>query len=198
MGTLAKEGCNITVSAKSTEEQPNLPGTIFSVAREVEALGVEALPFKCNGVNARGTFLCAKACLPHMLKQKHGHIINMSPPVNMEMLDGKIAYCLSKFGMTLVAHGIGIEYKGTGVACNALWPATMIESYATINFQMGTPAMWRKGEIIADALLSIVQEDPKSFSGYALIDEDYLRSKGVKDFAKYRCDPDTEPPRIGA
>eukprot|EP01094_Clydonella_sp_ATCC50884_P029939 TRINITY_DN956_c0_g1_i1.p1 TRINITY_DN956_c0_g1~~TRINITY_DN956_c0_g1_i1.p1 ORF type:complete len:298 (+),score=132.90 TRINITY_DN956_c0_g1_i1:135-1028(+) len=243
--TLARAGCNVVVSAKSTQEQPNLPGTIFSVAKEVEAEGVQAMPFKCNvleadeiqamvdatikrfgrvdimmnnagalwwkkmidtpvkrydlinGVNARATFLCSKAVLPHMLKQKHGHIVNMSPPINMEMLDGKIGYCMSKFGMTLVAHGIAQEYKGQGVACNALWPATMIESYATINFQMGTPSMWRKGEIIADALLGIVQEDPNTFSGYALIDEDFLRSRGTTDFAKYRCDPDSEPMRIG-
>merc|ERR1712054_752712 len=77
--------------------------------------------------------------------------------------------------MTLIAHGIGRELGGTGVACNSLWPATMVESYATI---------------------SILKEDPKTFTGNALIDEDYLRDKGVTDFSKYRCDPDIEPPRL--
>ena len=56
-----------------------------------------------------------------MLKQKHGHIVNMSPPIDLNMLPGRIGYCISKFGMTLVAHGIGKELKGQGVACNALW-----------------------------------------------------------------------------
>jgi len=122
---------------------------------------------------------------------------------------------------TLIAHGLGRELEGQGVACNALWPATMVESFATINFQMGTPSLWRKASILADATLKIVQEgrcshllyarslahsltltrarvslDPNTFTGYALIDEDYLRARGVSDFTKYRCDPNVEPPRI--
>lgn len=74
-----------------------------------------------NDVNARATFACAKAVLPHMLRQKHGHIITMSPPLDLNMLKGRIGYCISKFGMTLVAHGLGVEVGGSGVACNALW-----------------------------------------------------------------------------
>lgn len=242
--TLAREGCHVCVAAKSVEEQPNLPGTIFKVAEEVQALGVEALPIQVdvrndqsvermidaviqkwgridilinnagalwwkdmvdtpmkrydliNDVNSRGTFLCTKLCLPYMLKQKHGHIVNMSPPIDMNMLPGRIGYSISKFGMTLIAHGIGKELAGTGVACNALWPATMVESFATINFNLGGPSLWRKATIIADATLEIVCTDPNKLTGHALIDEDYLRSIGVTDFKKYRCDPDCEPPRL--
>lgn len=106
-----------------------------------------------------------------MLKQGYGHIITMSPPIDLSMLPGRIGYCISKFGMTLVAHGIGLELKGTGVACNALWPATMVESFATINFKLGDSAMWRKAAILSDACLQIVQEDPNIFTGNALIDE---------------------------
>eukprot|EP01096_Ripella_sp_DP13-Kostka_P016393 TRINITY_DN7972_c0_g1_i1.p2 TRINITY_DN7972_c0_g1~~TRINITY_DN7972_c0_g1_i1.p2 ORF type:complete len:328 (-),score=78.59 TRINITY_DN7972_c0_g1_i1:45-947(-) len=240
----AAAGCKVTVSAKSTQEQPNLPGTIYSVAKEVEALGVEALPFQCdvrdveqiermvaatvekwgrvdimvanagalwwkdmvdtpmrrydliNDVNARATFACAKAVLPHMLRQKHGHIITMSPPLDLNMLKGRIGYCISKFGMTLVAHGLGVEVGGSGVACNALWPATMIESFATINFKLGDRSLWRKASILSDCCLLIAQEDPTSFTGHALIDEDYMRSRGITDFSEYRCDPNVEPPRI--
>ena len=86
-------------------------------------------------------------------------------------MPGRIGYSISKFGMTLIAHGLGQELKGQGVACNALWPATMIESYATINFQLGSPSLWRKADIIADATLSILLEDPCEFTGNALIDE---------------------------
>eukprot|EP01099_Mayorella_cantabrigiensis_P001145 TRINITY_DN1482_c0_g1_i1.p1 TRINITY_DN1482_c0_g1~~TRINITY_DN1482_c0_g1_i1.p1 ORF type:complete len:303 (-),score=82.28 TRINITY_DN1482_c0_g1_i1:88-954(-) len=149
-----------------------------------------------NDVNARATFCASKTVLPYMLKQGHGHIINMSPPVDLSMLSGKIGYCISKFGMTLVAHGLGQEVKGTGVACNALWPATMIESFATINFQMGERSLWRKAEILADCCLMIVKENANEFTGHALIDEDYMRSRNITDFVKYRCDPSVEPPRI--
>eukprot|EP00012_Vannella_robusta_P007634 CAMPEP_0206192394 /NCGR_PEP_ID=MMETSP0166-20121206/5933_1 /ASSEMBLY_ACC=CAM_ASM_000260 /TAXON_ID=95228 /ORGANISM="Vannella robusta, Strain DIVA3 518/3/11/1/6" /LENGTH=287 /DNA_ID=CAMNT_0053608883 /DNA_START=1252 /DNA_END=2115 /DNA_ORIENTATION=- len=242
--SLAREGCKVVAAAKTVEERPNLPGTVYSVAKEVEELGGEALPIQCdvrndqsvermidetlkkfgridilinnagalwwkdmvdtpmkrydliNDVNSRGTFMCAKMCLPHMLKQGYGHIVNMSPPIDLKMLPGRIGYSISKFGMTLVAHGIGMELKGTGVACNALWPATMVESYATKNFNLGARSLWRKATIIADATISILKEDPKTFTGNALIDEDYMRSRGVTDFTKYRCDPDVEPPRL--
>jgi len=242
--TFARAGANIVVAAKSTDDQPNLPGTIYSVAKEVESLGVQALavqvdvrddnsiqnmvdqaikkfgridilinnagalwwkkleetPMKrydlINGVNARGTFACTRAVLPYMLKQGHGHIIVMSPPIDLSMLPGKVAYCISKFGMTMIAHGLAEEVRGHGVAINALWPATMVESYATINFQLGDPSLWRKASIISDCCLSIVSGDPEKLSGKALIDEDYLRTIGATDFSEYRCDPNVEPQRV--
>eukprot|EP01099_Mayorella_cantabrigiensis_P007525 TRINITY_DN6683_c0_g1_i1.p1 TRINITY_DN6683_c0_g1~~TRINITY_DN6683_c0_g1_i1.p1 ORF type:complete len:141 (+),score=34.11 TRINITY_DN6683_c0_g1_i1:366-788(+) len=120
----------------------------------------------------------------------------MSPPIDLGMLDGKIGYCISKFGMTLIAHGLGQELKGTGVACNSLWPATLIESTATMNFQAGERSLWRKAAIVADCCLMIVKEDPNELTGNALIDEDFMKTRGISDFIKYRCDPDSEPPRI--
>ncbi|KAL6048843.1 oxidation-reduction process [Balamuthia mandrillaris] len=240
----AKEGASVVVVAKSDKETPNLPGTIYTVAKEVEALGGKALPLKCDvridedieraveatiktfgrvdflicnagalwwkdvldtppkrydlvhSVNARATFMFCRAVLPHMLKQGFGHMITMSPPINLDWIKGKVAYCISKFGMTLIAHGLAEEVRGKGVAINALWPATMIESYATINFALGDKAQWRKADILSDCVLRIVQENPNEFTGQALIDEDYLRSRGVTDFSHYRCDPNVEPPRI--
>ncbi len=41
---LARAGANVVVAAKSTAPQPTLPGTIFTVAKEAEAIGVQALP----------------------------------------------------------------------------------------------------------------------------------------------------------
>lgn len=148
------------------------------------------------GVNARGAFSCTRAVLPHMVEQGFGHVLMMSPPILPEIAGFKIAYMISKFGMTLIAHGLAAEVADRNVACNALWPATMIESYATINWGLGGPAMWRKSDILADATVGIFSKEPRSFTGHALIDEDFLRSEGVTDFTGYRCDPESEPPRI--
>jgi len=150
-----------------------------------------------NGVNARGAFACTFGLLPHMIKQKYGHILMMSPPVEVGGAVGKVAYAISKFGMTLIAHGLAGEVAEHNVAANALWPATMIESYATINWGLGTPAVWRKPEILADCTVKIFQKEPKSFTGHALIDEDFLKAEGETDFTKYRCDPAHEPPKVG-
>jgi citronellol/citronellal dehydrogenase len=146
-----------------------------------------------NAVNSRGTFACTRAVLPHMLKQGWGRIITMSPPISLSMLKGKVAYSISKFGMSFLAMGLAEEVAGTGVTSNALWPATAVESFATKNFKMGDESVWRKASIIADATREICLSD---VTGQTLIDEDFLRTRGWTDFAQYRCNPDVEPPRI--
>ncbi len=148
-------------------------------------------------VNVRGAFACTHEVLPAMLAQGYGHILMMSPPVEPGAAAGKIAYAVSKFGMTMIAHGLAGELAGRNVACNALWPATLIESYATINFSLGNPSVWRKPDILADATQRIFAKPPASFTGHALIDEDFLREEGVTEFSRYRCDPAHEPPRVG-
>lgn len=149
------------------------------------------------GVNARAAFACTRAVLPAMLERGWGHVLMMSPPINLDACVGKVAYAISKFGMTMIAHGLAGELAGQNVACNALWPVTMIESYATINWGLGGPALWRKPDILVDAALRIFAKEPASFTGHALMDEDFLRSEGITDFVGYRCDPDHEPPKVG-
>jgi citronellol/citronellal dehydrogenase len=149
------------------------------------------------GVNARGAFACTHHVLPAMRAQKFGHILMLSPPVEPAAATGKIAYAISKFGMTLIAQGLADEVREDNVAANALWCATLIESSATVRWGMGTPALWRKPEIVADAMVKIFAKPPQSFTGQTLIDEDFLRAEGVTDFTRYRCDPNAEPPRVG-
>jgi citronellol/citronellal dehydrogenase len=148
-------------------------------------------------VNVRGAFACAHHVLPAMRAQKFGHVLMMSPPVDLDAIAGKIAYSISKFGMTLIARGLAEELRDDNVAANALWPVTMIESLATINWGLGDRTMWRKPDILADATLRIFAKEPRSFTGHALLDEDFLREEGITDFTGYRCDPAHEPPRIG-
>lgn len=242
--SLAKEGCNIVVAAKTTEENPKLPGTIYSVAKEIEALGVEALAIKCDvrniddinnvvaetkkkfgridilvnnagalwwqpmsntpekkfdlvmEVNAKATFFFCQAVLPHMVENKWGHIVNMSPPVDLTMMKNHVAYFISKYGMTMISIGLAEEAKEHNIAVNSLWPETMIESYATINWGLGNEAMWRKADILADATLAIIKKEPPSLSGQALIDEAFLRSEGVTDFDQYNCVSGSKPPSL--
>lgn len=149
-----------------------------------------------NDINVRGSFAVTRACLPHFLRQGFGRVVVMSPPIDLSIMSGKVAYFISKYGMTMLAHGMGDELRGTGITINALWPATMVESFATINHKLGERALWRKASIIADSTLALVLES-SDYTGNAVIDEDYLRERqNVTDFTKYRCDPRVEPPRI--
>jgi citronellol/citronellal dehydrogenase len=98
--------------------------------------------------------------------------------------------------MTLLTFGLAEEVKRHNVAVNSLWPVTIIESQASINHGLGTPALWRKPEILVDCLLRIVRKEPAELTGQALLDEDFLRAEGITDFSGYACVPGTNPPRL--
>ena len=154
-----------------------------------------------NGVNVRGSFLLSACCIRDMIKNnKGGHIIMHSPPLpqpdDTSIYKGKTGYMISKYGMTMTAMGISEEYREYGIAGNTIWPATAIETAAVINNKLGTPEMWRKPEIIADAVWEIINEDPTTFTGNQLIDEDYLVTKGVTDFSQYQVIAGSEPPKL--
>ncbi|KYF87216.1 3-oxoacyl-ACP reductase [Sorangium cellulosum] len=148
------------------------------------------------GINVRASFALSQAVLPHMIAQKYGHIIMMSPPVEPEACAHHGAYAVSKFGMTMIANAIAGEYAEHNVTAHALWPATAIESYATMNFGLGGPELWRKADIIADATVALLAREPSARPGKAWIDEVLLREEGVTDFSKYQCVPGVEPPHF--
>jgi len=245
--TFARHGARVVIAAKSEAETARLPGTIYSVAREVEALGGQALPLRVDvrqtedlhamvaqtmdrfgridilvnnagalwwqdvadtpmsrfdlmlEVNVRAAFTASQAVIAPMRAGGHGgHIIVCSPPIDLTILPGKVGYLISKYGMTMLAHGLAEELREDGIAVNALWPVTLVESQATMNFGIGGPKMWRKAEILADAALELVTTPPAELTGQALLDEDFLRERGWTDFTQYRCDPEHEPPRMTA
>lgn len=149
-----------------------------------------------NGINARGTFATSQACLPHLLKAKNPHILNLSPPLNMKprWFAGHVAYTMAKYGMSMCVLGMAEEFRDEGVAVNALWPKTTI---ATAAMQMvgGDEAIrrCRTVQIMADAAHAILTRPSRECTGNFFIDEDLLRSRGVSDFGRYAIDPTVEP-----
>ena len=99
----------------------------------------------------------------------------MSPPIGAGGMAGRTAYNISKMGMTMVAMGVAQENAGENITGHSLWPATVIESYASINFELGDPSMWRKATIIADATVALCCEEG-DFTGQMLIDDEYVTS----------------------
>lgn len=151
-----------------------------------------------NDINARASYVLSYLCIPHF--HDGGHIIMHSPPLydcnDTSIYKNKTGYMISKYGMTMAAMGIAQEFKDKGIAANTIWPNTAIESYATKNTGLGNEKMWRKPEIIADAIYEIINENPFIFSGNQLIDDEYLKNKGIRDFSKYRCAIGHEPPKL--
>jgi len=239
----AKQHANVVITGKTQTANPKLPGTIHSVAEEVEKLGGKALPilldvrdvenvhqaFEAAAIhfggidilinnasaihlanteamtdkrfdlmmacNVRGTFFSTQAALPFLKKAKNPHVINLSPPLNLnpKWFKDHLAYTYSKYGMSFCTLGMAEEFKPFGIAVNSLWPQTTIATAAiAVHFPPEILAGSRKPAIMADAVLHLVQEESKQFTGQFLIDETYLKEKGVVDFSQYACQPGTK------
>ena len=142
-----------------------------------------------NQINARGTFLVSKVCLPHLLNSDNPHILNLSPPLDMDpkWFGPHVAYTMAKFGMSLCVLGMAEEFKEDGVAVNALWPRTAVATAAIKNALGGDSIMniSRSPEIMADAAHVILIKDSKEFTGNFCIDDNILAENGETDFSKY-------------
>ncbi|MFC5743043.1 SDR family oxidoreductase [Dyella tabacisoli] len=142
-------------------------------------------------VNARGSFLCAQWCMPHLLKAANPHILTLAPPPS---LDPKwwaphTGYTLAKMGMSFVTLGLAGEFGPQGVAVNALWPRTIIATDA-LNMIPGIAIeRCRTPTIMADAAHAVLTRPAAGFAGHFLIDDVVLRESGVTDFSSYAVDP---------
>ena len=147
-------------------------------------------------VNTRGTFLCSQKCIPHLARSDNPHILNISPPLNMEArwFANHVAYTMAKFGMSMCVLGMAEELEAKGIAVNALWPRTAIATAAVKNLLGGDTAMKksRRPDIMADAAYEIVTRASREFTGNFCIDDDVLRSAGVSDLSKYADVPESE------
>jgi len=235
----AHEGANVVVTAKTVEPHPRLPGTIHSVAKEIEAQGGAALPLRLDvrnefeisdcvnqtistfggidvlinnasaialfptlemamkkfdlifGVNVRGTFACSQACIPWLKKAENPHILNLSPPLNMDAkwFKDHLPYTMSKYGMSMCTLGMSEEFKRDSIAVNSLWPKTLISTSAIEVFFKDSISGSRKPAIVADAAYRIISSPSKAVTGNFFIDEDYLRDCGITDFSQYAENP---------
>jgi citronellol/citronellal dehydrogenase len=237
----AKDGANVAILAKTAAEDPRLPGTIFTAAKEIEEAGGKALPIQCDirdekkvkeaiekvvatfggidilvnnasainlvgtleidmkrydlmhHINTRGTFMVSKYCIPHLLKAKNPHILNLSPPLTMtpRWFANHCAYTMAKYGMSMCVLGMSEEFREQGIAVNGLWPKTAIATAAVKNV-LGGENMMKKSrteEILSDTAYIILTNCSRKLTGNLFIDEDILKSVGITDFSKYKVDP---------
>ena len=142
-----------------------------------------------NQVNARGTFLCSKLTLPHLLKAANPHVLNLSPPLDLvaRWFRNHVAYTMAKYGMSFCTLGMSEEFRGQGVAVNSLWPLTAIDT-AAVRFALGGDEMarvCRLPAIMADAAHAILCRPARECTGNFFIDEEVLREEGIVDFSAY-------------
>jgi len=149
-----------------------------------------------HGINARGTFLVSKTCIPHLKKSANPHILMLSPPLDMNVkwFAPHVAYTMAKFNMSIIALGLSGELGRDGIGVNTLWPRTTIATAAVRNLLGGEALirMSRTPEIMGDAAHLILTQEAKTFTGRFCIDDTLLYEHGMKDFEKYRVDPGAE------
>jgi len=147
-------------------------------------------------VNVRGTYLVSQKCLPHLFESENAHILNLSPPLNMDAkwFAPHVAYTMAKFGMSQCVLGMAEEFRKKAVAVNALWPITTIATAAVKNLLGGDDMVDRSRtpEIMADAAHAILTRDSKTCTGNYFVDEHVLRETGITDFSKYAVNPNRE------
>jgi len=140
-------------------------------------------------INVRAAYIACYYALPHMVKQKWGHVLNMCPRLTLDPSPGRVGYMISKLGMERLAIGLAAEHKQDNIAANTLWPRTIIESQASINLGMADRSQWRTPEILCDASLAIFAQEPRTSTGREWIDEDCLTElAGITNFDHYWCE----------
>lgn len=147
-------------------------------------------------IEIRGTFFMCRTCIPHLRKSSNAHILNLSPPINLnpKWLGQHLAYTIAKYGMSMIILGLAEELKQYKIAANALWPKTTIATAAVQNLLGGDMLMQmsRTPEIVADAAYHILKRTSTECSGNFFLDEDVLKNEDITDLQKYAVNPRQE------
>jgi citronellol/citronellal dehydrogenase len=147
------------------------------------------------GVNVRGTFLCTQACLPYLKqsaeRMRNPHVLTLAPPLNMDprWFAPHVAYTMAKYGMSMCVLGHAEEFRPYGIAVNALWPRTVIQTAALQMIPGVQPEHCRTPEIMADAAYAVLTSAAATTTGNFFIDEEVLGKAGVTDFERYSVVP---------
>lgn len=149
------------------------------------------------GVNMRATFACSAAFIPHLKKAQNPHILNISPPINLnpKWFKDTLAYTMSKYGMSMCTLGMSAEFAQDGIAVNSLWPKYTV---ATIAVKAKFPDAVFKASlepsIVSDAAYWIVTRDSRKTTGNFFLDEDLLKEHaGLTDLSPYMINPNSKP-----
>jgi citronellol/citronellal dehydrogenase len=176
---------------------------VINNASAIQLKDVEEMPANrfdlMTEVNVRGTYLVSREFIPHLKNQDNAWILTNSPPVKVDRSPGKAAYAWSKLGMSFITLSLASELEEHNIGCNTFWPVTAIDTRATRYFGLGSEEDWRTPQIVADTVLEILKQDPESFTGNAVYDEEFLEeSAGITDFSDYNVVEDSEPPALSA
>lgn len=187
----------INAAVKKAVEKFGGIDIVINNASAINLTDVESIDMKrydlMQDINTRGTFLVSKACLPYLKKSNNPHILNLSPPLQMEpkWFSGHIAYTIAKYGMSMCALGMSEEFKPFGIGVNTLWPVKIVKTAATDMLHSADSSKYaRKTDIMSDAAYAIITRPSLRCTGNSFTDEQALSEEGINDFKHYAIYPE--------
>ena len=196
-----RDQAQVVQAMQQTAEHFGGIDVVINNAGAIKLSGVESLdPNRFDlmyQINTRAVMVCSQAALPYLKKSENPHILNLSPPLNLDekWFASYAPYTITKYGMSMLTIGMSQEFAHYGISVNSLWPRTIIAT-AAVEFTVGGKQLFNQARlptIMADAAYAILTSEKREISGRLMIDEDILREKGVADFAQYRyTDTDDE------
>jgi citronellol/citronellal dehydrogenase len=194
-----REEDQVVAAARKTAETFGGIDILVNNASAINLTPTHATPMKrfdlMFGVNVRGTYLCTQACLPYLQqsagRRRNPHILTLSPPLNMDPLwfAPHVAYTMAKYGMSMCVLGHAEEFRPYGIAVNALWPRTVIQTAALQMIPGIEPEHCRTPAIMADAAYAVLTSEAATTTGNFFIDEEVLKQAGITDLSGYSVVP---------
>ncbi|TPG37305.1 SDR family NAD(P)-dependent oxidoreductase [Mycobacterium hodleri] len=141
-------------------------------------------------INVEAPFAVVQAALPYLLRSDHAHIVNVSPPLNLEpaWVGAHVGHTVGKYAESLLTLGWSAEFAAVPIAVNSLWPSTTVASTGMM-VAMGEDAVRaqaRSPQIMADAAHALVTRPAATCTGHFYTDEEILAEEGIHDLTAYR------------
>jgi citronellol/citronellal dehydrogenase len=193
-----REELQVAEAVKRTAETFGGIDILVNNASAISLTGTLATDMKrydlMNGINARGTYLAGRLCIPYLKQAANPHILTLSPPLDMKpkWFAPNLAYAIAKYGMSLCTLAWAEEFRREGIAANSLWPRTTIATAAVA--MIGGDSFLKQSrlpDIMADAAHAILCRSAREFTGNFCIDDLVLHEAGVRDFSGYAAVPGT-------
>ena len=194
-----REQAQVAAAVRQTAERFGGIDILVNNASAISLTGTLETPMKrfdlMFGVNVRGTYLCSQTCIPHLKESaragRNPHILTLAPPLNMKpkWFSNHVAYTMAKYGMSMCVLGMAEELRGEGIAVNALWPRTVINTAALAMIPGVDTKMCRTPEILSDSAYIILNRDARKHTGHFYLDEQVLSAEGITDLGRYAVLP---------
>ena len=119
-------------------------------------------------LNLRPAYLCAQACLPHLITAGGGAIVCVSTRAAVRPFSGAAGYVSSKRAVIAFVEALAVEYRDDAVRANAVLPSVIDTPGNRASQPEADMSKWVPPEQIAGVIAFLCSDDAKPTSGAAV------------------------------